>query len=807
MKTGLTTEEAEELLRNGKGNTPPATNTRTIPQIIRKNLFTYFNLIYLILTVMVVAAGSYKSLTFLPAVIANTLIGTIQEISAKRTIDRLTIINEAAVPTLRDGVETMLPPERLVLGDVVIFRSGMQIPADAEVLDGQLSVNEALLTGEADEIEKKPGSELFSGSFVVSGECRAVLIRVGDDEYASKLIQEAREQHGSGQSEMVRDLNTIILFTAIAIVPMGLALFCNSYYSGAPFRDSIESVVAVVVGMIPQGLTLLFSTALAISAVRLGRKKVLLHDMRSVETLARVDVLCVDKTGTITENEMTVKDFVVFYEEQENPVKTSSLLSSYLAAMPDQNATMLALRDRFKSKEALASDRVEPFSSGKKYSSLKSGEKEYRLGAPEVLLTDGQLKRYEAVLQEYAQDGLRVLAFIVIEKGKSHLLALITLENPIRPDAEEAFSQFREQGVRVLVLSGDNPLTVSRLAESVGIEGAENYVSAADLKDDAALREALQTKTVFGRMKPEQKKQVVELLKEQGCRVAMTGDGVNDILAMREADCSIAMGSGAEAAMQMAQVVLLDSSFSRMKDIVAEGRRDINNIERSATLFLVKNLFSLFLGIFSVFMLEAYPLKPTQVSLISSFNIGIPATLLALEQNENKPKGRFLKKVLLRALPAAITDFVVIASMAMFGEIFGLTADNVSVAATYLLAIVGFMILIRISRPMNRYRFGVLFCCVLGLALSASLFSDLFSMTQLSLQCLLLLIVFAITTEPILRYLTLFFEWTEKTVQRRKAKKTEDWNPAEREKQTEQSISGSEGRLPDTHSVSKMNKI
>ena len=288
------------MLRNGKGNTPPATNTRTIPQIIRKNLFTYFNLIYLILTVMVVAAGSYKSLTFLPAVIANTLIGTIQEISAKRTIDRLTIINEAAVPTLRDGVETMLPPERLVLGDVVIFRSGMQIPADAEVLDGQLSVNEALLTGEADEIEKKPGSELFSGSFVVSGECRAVLIRVGDDEYASKLIQEAREQHGSGQSEMVRDLNTIILFTAIAIVPMGLALFCNSYYSGAPFRDSIESVVAVVVGMIPQGLTLLFSTALAISAVRLGRKKVLLHDMRSVETLARVDVLCVDKTGTIT---------------------------------------------------------------------------------------------------------------------------------------------------------------------------------------------------------------------------------------------------------------------------------------------------------------------------------------------------------------------------------------------------------------------------------------------------------------------------------------------------------------------------
>ena len=770
MQTGLTTVEAEELYRNGKGNTPPVSNTKTIPQIIRKNLLTYFNLIYLVLTVMVIVAGSYKSLTFLPAVLANTLIGTIQEISAKRTIDRLTLMNEATVPTLRDGEEVEIPMSGLVLGDVVILRAGMQVPADAKVLEGELYVNESLLTGEADEIEKREGSELLSGSFAVGGECRAVLTRVGDEAYASRLIREARAI-GGGQSEMVRDINHIILFAGIAILPMGVALFLNSYLAGASFRNSIESVVAVVVGMIPQGLTLLFSTALAISAVRLARHKVLLHDMRSVETLARVDVLCVDKTGTITEETMTVKDFIAFYEEQENPVKTSALLGSYLSAMPDNNATMLALRDHFQSDNALESEFVEPFSSKTKFSSLKTGEKEYRLGAPEILLKGSQLKKVEPMLNEYARAGLRVLAFVVIDNGRTHLLALVTLENTIRPDAEEAFSRFREQGVRILVISGDNPVTVSGLAQRVGIEGSEKYVSAVELKDDDALREALKTKNVFGRTTPDQKRSIVRLLKEQGYRVAMTGDGVNDILAMKEADCSIAMGTGSKAAMHAAQVVLLDSEFSRMKDIVAEGRRDINNIERSSTLFLVKNLFSLFLGIFSVFLLDAYPLKPTQVSLISSFNIGIPAGLLALERDERKPQGRFLEKVLFRALPAAITDFLVIASMAMFGEVFGLTTDDVSVAATYLLAIVGFMILVRISLPMSRYRAGVLAGCIIGLALCAALFSDLFFMNHLSLQCLLLLIVFAITTEPILRYLTMFFGWIERAMERRWEKK------------------------------------
>ena len=772
--TGLTTAQAEEKFRLGQFNRQSSSETRTIPQIIRKNLFTYFNLIYLVLTVLVILAGSYTSLTFLPAVILNTLIGTFQEISAKKTIDKLTLIHETSVTALRDGEQVQLPISQLVLGDVVLLHPGEQIPADAEVLDGQLYVNEALLTGEADEVRKDPGSELLSGSFAVAGECTAVLTRVGEDSFASRLIREARKQKGTGQSEMVRDINRIILFTGIAILPMSAALFMNSTLARAGFRDSVEDVVAVVVGMIPQGLTLLFSTALAISAARLARHKVLLHDMRSVETLARVDVLCVDKTGTITENTMSVKDFLLFDPPVGENHETSALLGGYLAALPDNNSTMLAMRDRFPSDTPLAWEERQPFTSRKRYSALKSGQREYRLGAPEVLLQGQVYEKYRGVVEEFMREGLRVLAFVCIEKEELSVLAFVTLENPIRKEASETFAHFREQGVKILVISGDNPAAVSHLALRAGIEGAEHFVNALELQDDEALNAALKENIVFGRTSPEQKKRIVELLQQQGLKVAMTGDGVNDILAMKQADCSVAMGTGSEAAMHASQVVLLDSSFSHMKTIVAEGRRDINNIVRSASLFLVKNLFSLFLGIFSIFVLEAYPLKPSQVSLISSFNIGLPGTLLALEANEERPEGKFLHKVLLRALPAAITDFVVIASMAMFGVIFGLSEDDVSVAATYLLAVVGFMILYRISQPLTRYRTGVFIGCIVGMAATAILFHDILSMSYLSLKCLLLLIVFAITTEPILRYLTQFFSWIERQFDKRKTEKIQE---------------------------------
>ena len=781
---GLTEKEAAERLKI-QGENTLGESRRTGPMRIFLGQFRDVMVMILLgATVVSVLLGEISdAVTIILIVLLNAILGFVQEYRTENTLEALRSMTSPTAKCWRDGKLKEIDASQLVTGDVIELEAGDRIPADCAVLKAAgFFSDEALLTGESVAVGKSAGDEsdtdnslnksniVYCGASATKGTCRARVIATGMATQMGRISEMLRDidKEPTPLQKRLGELGKVV---AIICLVVCIAVFGAGVLRGENVFDMLMTGITIAIAAIPEGLPATVTIALALAVSRMLKQKALVNKLHSVETLGCTSVICSDKTGTITEETMTVKDFIAFYEEQENPVKTSALLGSYLSAMPDNNATMLALRDRFQSDNALNSEFVEPFSSKTKFSSLKTGEKEYRLGAPEILLKGSQLKKVEPMLNEYARAGLRVLAFVVIDNGRTHLLALVTLENTIRPDAEEAFSRFREQGVRILVISGDNPVTVSGLAQRVGIEGSEKYVSAVELKDDDALREALKTKTVFGRTTPDQKRSIVRLLKEQGYRVAMTGDGVNDILAMKEADCSIAMGTGSKAAMHAAQVVLLDSEFSRMKDIVAEGRRDINNIERSSTLFLVKNLFSLFLGIFSVFLLDAYPLKPTQVSLISSFNIGIPAGLLALERDERKPQGRFLEKVLFRALPAAITDFLVIASMAMFGEVFGLTTDDVSVAATYLLAIVGFMILVRISLPMSRYRAGVLAGCIIGLALCAALFSDLFFMNRLSLQCLLLLIVFAITTEPILRYLTMFFGWIERVMERRWEKK------------------------------------
>jgi cation-transporting ATPase E len=439
--------------------------------------------------------------------------------------------------------------------------------------------------------------------------------------------------------------------------------------------------------------------------------------------------------------------------------------------VPDNNQTMDALRNYFKDAGTMQATHVQPFSSKTKYSSVMTLEREYRLGAPDFLLEGPLINRYEEQISEFEEQGLRVLSFIAIEGGVIRPLAFITIENHIRADAIDTFRYFREQDVEIKVISGDNPLTVSKIAERAGIENSDCYINAMELDTQEKIADAVKKYTVFGRVTPEQKKMIIDSLKEQGNTVAMTGDGVNDILAMKDADCSIAMGSGSEAAMQAAQVVLLDSDFSHMTNIVSEGRKDINNIERSATLFLVKNIFSVLLGIFSVIWLDMYPLKPAQISLISGFNIGVPAFLLALESNTKRQGKHFLKRILLKALPAALTAFVVIAAMAKFGEEFKFNIDDISVSSTYLFAIVGFMILIFISRPMNRYRYGVLVVCVIGLLLTSVFFRNLFSITPISKQCFMLLVIFAICTEPFFRYLTWLAERIDQAFYKRKEKR------------------------------------
>ncbi|MBE5834172.1 MAG: HAD family hydrolase [Butyrivibrio sp.] len=796
---GLTSEAAKGLLRDGYGNTQVDNTAKTTKDILRENIFTYFNLIFAIMAVLVIIAGDYRSLTFLPVVIANALIGIYQELQAKKVLDNLAVIHEATVTAIRDGQETIVPVDQLVLGDVIVLRSGNQICADAVVLQGEIAVNEALLTGEADEIVKTTDSELMSGSFVVSGECLAQLTRVGTNSYISKLMLKAKKMPSSEQSEMVKSINRLVIAAGIIIIPIGITLFTQSYVmQGNDFKSSVISMVAALVGMIPEGLYLLVSIALGASAVRLAMKKIMLHDMRSIETLARVDTLCVDKTGTITDNSMLVADVVPV---EDIPVEVyegyKELVSRYIGVLPDDNITMKALEDYFGGRISTGCISFHSFSSKYKYSSVQFAEGTFVLGAPEFLLGKS-FDAYRDIVNTYAGKGLRVLVFgqyyggcdgVMIQEQESTGKALslpvpqteltnakvvpllfILLQNPVRETAPETFEYFVKQGVEVKVISGDNPVTVSEVARTAGILNYDKYVDASTLSDEE-LRESVLDYTIYGRVSPEQKQKIVRALKAAGRTVAMTGDGVNDILAMKDADCSIAMAAGSDAAVQAAQVVLLDSDFAHMPEIVSEGRRDINNIERSTTLFLVKNIFSILLALFSIVSVMTYPLAPSQVSLISLFNIGIPAFFLAMEPNTKRIKGHFLSKVLLRAMPAALTDFFAIAALVVFGETFGVSASDVSVASTFLLAIVGFMILANISEPMNRYRITVLIGCVIGVIFTAFFLNDLFAISYISKECIMLFVLFAIATEPCMRYLTLLGNAIENKIKSLNVKK------------------------------------
>ena len=738
--------------------------SKTTKEIIHENVFTYFNLIFAVLAVLLCIAGSFRDLTFLPVIIANTLIGIIQEVRAKQVLDKLSMLNAPRSAVVRDGKKKIVDSEELVLDDIVIFKAGSQVCADAEVCAGEVQVNESLLTGESDEITKRRGDKLMSGSFIVSGQCHARLDKVGEDSYIAKLTLQAKEMQEGEQSEMIRSLDKLVRYVGVAIIPIGIILFCQSFFfQNDGFRSSVAAMVAAVIGMIPEGLYLLASVALAVSSVRLAQKKVLLHDMKCIETLARVDVLCVDKTGTITENTMKVQDVIETDEYDGRTMEPlSMLIGDFAAAMTPDNITMAAIKEYFKQGTGKRAVSKTGFSSASKYSSVTFSDAAYVLGAPEFVLKEDYAERADTIT-ELASDGTRVLVFGTydgIPDGKPLArpvtpLGYILLANPIRDAAKETFQYFAEQGVEVKVISGDNPVTVSKVAAQAGIENAEHYVDASTLQTPEEMKKAVLGNTVFGRVTPNQKRQFVQILKDAGHTVAMTGDGVNDILALKDADCSIAMASGSEAAAQASQLVLLESDFSCMPQVVLEGRRVVNNIQRSASLFLVKNIFSFLLSLISFVFMFSYPLEPSQISLISMFTIGIPAFFLAMEPNKNIIKGHFLTNVFLKALPAAITDAVAVGALVIFGRTFGVNSTDISTAATMLLAIVGFMILYKISAPMNKIRAGILGGCILGLLFCSIYLNDLFAITGMTTECVMLFVVFAIATEPVLRYLTL----------------------------------------------------
>lgn len=776
ISKGLTNEQVEWRRKALQTNAPIDSPSKGIKEIVLSNICTYFNLIFVVITVLLIVVGSYRDLTFLPIIIANTLIGIFQQISSKKTLDKLSVLNAPRAVVVRERQEMTLPVEELVRDDIVIFSAGNQICADAIVQEGEVQVNESLITGEADEVTKKIGDELLSGSFIISGKCYARLDKVGKESYAAKLTLEAKALKEEEQSEMMRSLNVIVKAVGILIIPISIILFYEQHdLLGSSFKESVTSTVAAVIGMIPEGLYLLTSVALAVSVRHLAKKKVLVHDMKCIETLARVNVLCVDKTGTITENTMTVSGLIPvesFISSNINSTEQDSLklsMGDFVHAMARDNATMEALANYFTENTGRKAESTTSFSSATKYSSATFDGETYVLGAPEFVLRE-QFGIYKKFINTYSSEGYRVLVYGLYEgtidgralTSKIEPRALILLSNPIRKEAKKTFEYFERQGVEIKVISGDHPVTVSKVALEAGIKCADSYIDASTLTTEEAIQEAMQKYTVFGRVTPNQKRQFVRALKALGHTVAMTGDGVNDVLALKDADCSIAMASGSDVAAQAAQLVLLESDFACMPSVVREGRRVVNNIERSASLFLVKNIFSFMMSLFAIIFLINYPLQPSQVSLISMFTIGTPALLLALEQNTKRIEGHFMTNVLFKALPAGLTDFFIVSALIIFGFEFGVDSEDISTASVLLMAVVGFMILYRVSVPMNRWRWMIFFSMIVGLIFCRYFMSDLFAMSDISIQCTMLLSVFTIASESIFRYLTLLCQWIQK---------------------------------------------
>ena len=760
---GLTHEEIEEKIKQGKSKKVKIKTNESILKILRKNIFTYFNFIFLILTILLITSHSYRNLTFLGIIITNILIGIIQQIRSKITLDKLSLLDKNKYTVIRDGKEEEIDSDNLVEGDFIILESGKQIPADAEVVSGKIYVNESLLTGEQNEIEKNINSNLMSGSFVISGKAIVRLTNVGDESFSAKIMKESKKIKET-KSEMISAIDNIVKFAGIIIIPIGILLFIGSYgVNGCSYEESVNSMVSALLGMIPEGLYLLTTVALALSSMKLAQNKILLHDMKSIESLARVDVLCVDKTGTITNNTMKVLDI---FDKNGNSLidkkEDLKILAKYINTIEDKNITIDAIKEQLYgvSTEKLSNIEKENFNSKNKFSFIKIDENvTYKLGAPEILLN----KEYEELVNKRTKNGERLIAFVEIKNDETIPILFISLKNEIRKNAKEIFEFFDNRNVQIRVISGDNPITVSSIAKQAGIKGYEKYIDCRELKNYADIQKAVKKYTVFGRVNPEQKRQIIKALKEQGLKVAMTGDGVNDILAMKEADCSIAIGSGSDAARGTAQVVLLDSDFGKMRNIVYEGRKNINNVTRSASLFTYKNIFSLLLSIYSIIFAMQYPLEPNQVSLGSAFTIGIPAFLLTFEENQKKQQnGNFMRKVFTNSLPVAITSFLAIVAMVKFSDLFNVGVKEITTACSYLFFTGGFLILYKIIRPLNKYRTSVMFLCILGIILTINIMPNFFAIKEISERSAILVTLFAIAEFSVIRWVTLILDKYEK---------------------------------------------
>lgn len=741
FKSGLSNKQVNERIQKNLINHDTTVPTKSIKRILYENFFTLFNILNLILAIAIFAVGSYKNMLFLFIVIINTAISTIQEIHSKRVVDKLSLMATSKVNVIRDSKKQNISIYELVLDDIVEFNTGNQIPTDSIIQDGEVLVNESFITGEPDSITKKKGDTILSGSYIVSGKCFAKVEHIGVDNYTSKISSGAKYIK-KVKSEIMCSLNKIIKVLTFIIIPIGICMFYSQLHvQGVTFQDAVVQSSASIIGMIPEGLVLLTSTVLAISVIKLSKSRVLVQDLYCIETLARVDTLCLDKTGTLTEGFMEVKNFICVNTDKNN---MENILANISKFSEDENSTILAIKNYFSniSEEFRPINKI-PFSSDKKWSGICFENKgSYIIGAPEFVLKN-DFEKYADDIKKYSEDyRVLVLAHSKYDFNNKDLpsdivlLGYVFLLDKIRSDANSTLAFFEKQGVDIKIISGDNPITVSQIAKNVGIKNYDKFIDMSTVSDDIDLKDIVLNYSIFGRVSPTQKQSLIKSLKANGRTVAMTGDGVNDVLALKEADCSVAMANGSDATKNISQLVLLNSDFSAMPKIVAEGRRTINNIQRSASLFLVKTIYSTIFALLFLFIGEQYPFEPIQLSLISVTTIGIPSFMLALEPNKERIKGKFLQNVIAKAFPTAITNVITIFALTILNKFGFIAEEYFSSLCVISTGLSGLALLFTLTKsrksehsnlPFSIYRLVLALCMtilfVLGLTIGASLFS------------------------------------------------------------------------------------
>lgn len=751
INIGLTNEQVEERVQKGLQNGETDVPTKSVKHIVMDNLFTLFNLVNFIMAFSVAMVHSYKNMLFIGVAVWNVVIGIFQEVRSKKVIDKMSILSQPKATVIRNGQMQEISLQEVVLNDILFLKSGNQVCADSIILSGECDMDESLLTGESECVHKKAGDEILSGSFVVSGSIKAEVNRIGHDNYAGKITEKVKYLKKS-DSEMMKSVKLIIKVISICIIPLAMLLLYNQMkVSGAKVDGVIINTVAALIGTMPSGLVLLTTIVMEVSAVRLTKHNTLVQDMYSIETLARVDVLCLDKTGTITEGKMKVTDVLLLSDMKEEEVYR--IMCGFSSAMEDENATLLAIKEYFSQESNWKPGKMIPFSSDKKWSLVSfQGHGTCMIGAAQFMPVEG-MERYEEIVNQYSEQGNRVIVVAYSQQDMENenipddmqVMAMFIISDKIRDKAKDTIAFFKKQNVAIKIISGDDPRTVGKVASKAGVENAEKVVNAADLSDGELL-EAVEKYTVFGRVTPEQKLKIVEILKNNGHVVGMTGDGVNDVMALKESDCSIAMQSGSDAVRNISQMVLLDSDFSSMPQVVAEGRKTINNVERSATLYLTKTIYSFILAVVFAIINYSYPFSPIQLTLIGALAIGIPSFILAMEPNYERVRGGFLRNVMHGAVPGAMGIIANVIMAVIIAKEIGANYTEMSTLAAYLTSIASMVVLYDLCRPFNIFR-GIMFSILTVIFLAAfNFFKPLFCITTIPWELVIVVVSLGVIT-------------------------------------------------------------